>query len=267
MLKSFTNFLRYSRQIFSIQVASPRITPIEPGLLVIKGALSPHEQQQLSQEILKLGDDKTTGFWKSSPDNTKVLNSTPYRGRMFGALSSYPSILSTLAQKNLTLACEADKTLRPVTLTHSILLYYKTMYDAPKNGFIPWHQDNGENDGDEDYPVVAFTLGDSCEFLINHSKPKTSVERPIYNPGNLAHNLLFESGDLLFFGGPSRKIWHSIFKIHPGTAPSYLPFEGARLNATLRYTPELLGQESRFATQDAATLPQSNQFYDQLKMK
>lgn len=70
------------KRMFSTQAASPKIRPLEPGLLVMKGGLSPHEQQQLSQEILKLGDNKTTGFWKSSLDNTKALNSMPYRGRL-----------------------------------------------------------------------------------------------------------------------------------------------------------------------------------------
>lgn len=257
----------YAKQAFSTTSSPPNVVSLEPGLALIKGALAPQEQQQLSKDILALGSHQKTGFWNLSANNNPTLNSRPYRGRMFGALSTYPPILTSLAKKNLELVSQIDKTIKPIVPTHSILLYYKSLLTPPKQGFIPWHQDNGQNDGDEDFPIVSFSLGDTCEFLIAHSKPQISPEHPIDDPINLAHRLMFESGDIIVFGGPSRKIWHSIYKIHPDSTPSFLPFDGARLNATLRHTPRLLGQEEHFATQDAEKLSKSNQFYNTLTMK
>lgn len=116
-------------------------------------------------------------------------------------------------------------------------------------------------------PVVSFNIGDSCDFLVNRERPKVNVTHPLSNPANLAHRILFESGDVVIFGGPSRLIWHTIYKIHQNTAPQFLPFQNARLNFTFRYTPKLLGDEARFATQEASKLPKDNQFYKTTQMK
>lgn len=187
---------------------------------------------------------------------------------MFGAMSTYSKLLSDLCERNLKLAVDADKTLKMVKPTHAIILYYQALATAPAKGYISWHQDNGENDGKEDYPIVSFSLGNSCDFLVAHSKPKTSPTHPAANPQNLAHRILYESGDVLVNGGPCRLMWHSIFKMHPNTAPGFLPLNNARLNVTLRYTPDIVGDEARFATpQDSSKLPRDNQFYKVSKMK
>lgn len=182
-------------------------------------------------------------------------------------MQSFPPVIAESLQSNLELAVKADPTLRMVQATHLILLYYKTLPDAPKAGYIPWHQDNGENDGEEDFPVVSFNIGDSCDFLINHVKPKVDSSHPFSDPANLAHRVKLESGDVLVFGGSSRYIWHSIHKIHENTAPDFLPFEGARLNFTFRYTPQILGREAEFATPSGAKLPRDNPFFKLSKMK
>src|SRR5467141_4901350 len=69
-------------------------------------------------------------------------------------------------------------------------------------------------DGEEpsDAPVVTLSLGDSCVFRFagvgRRNGPFTDVE--------------LRSGDLLVFGGPSRRIYHGVPKVLEGTAPSSL---------------------------------------------
>ena len=83
-------------------------------------------------------------------------------------------------------------------------------------------------DGEEpsDAPVVTLSLGDSCVFRFagvgRRTAPFTDVE--------------LRSGDLLVFGGPSRRIYHGVPKVLDGTAPPDLGLPPGRVSITLRET-------------------------------
>jgi alkylated DNA repair protein (DNA oxidative demethylase) len=83
-------------------------------------------------------------------------------------------------------------------------------------------------DGEEpsDAPVVTLSLGDSCVFRFagvgRRNGPFTDVE--------------LRSGDLLVFGGPSRRIYHGVPKVLEGTAPENLGLPPGRVSITLRET-------------------------------
>lgn len=239
---------------------------LDPGLILIKSNLSINEQKELANEALKNRGENAKGFWKTDSTGKRILNSTHWRGRIYDSIDKFPPLVSEICQRTIHLANEQDKTLFPVVPTHLINLYYKSNPKPHPNVFIPWHQDNGENDGDGFYPVISFTVGDSCEFLISHLKPRISANNPLSNPANLAHRILFESGDVLIFGGACRNIWHSIYKILPNTAPPELPTKEIRLNWTSRYSP-MIEDVEKFATQEADSLPKDNQFYKLTKMK
>ena len=230
---------------------------LEPGLVLIKNGLAPEEQVHLAKKALDIGDEPIKGFW-TLENGQKRLNSQPWRGRMFGHVSSFPSLFTELCVKHLQQANQLDSSLIFQKPTHLILLYYQSLPNPPKGGYIPTHRDNGENDGEENSAVVSFSIGDSCDFLVSHTKPILS---PSGDPKNLAHKIYLESGDVTIFGGKCRYIYHSIPRIHQATAPNFLPFQGARLNFTFRYAPKIIGQEERFATISADKLPRNNPFY------
>jgi alkylated DNA repair protein (DNA oxidative demethylase) len=83
-------------------------------------------------------------------------------------------------------------------------------------------------DGEEpsDAPVVTLSLGDTCVFRFagvgRRNGPFTDVE--------------LRSGDLLVFGGPSRRIHHGVPKVFEGTAPADLGLPPGRVSITLRET-------------------------------
>jgi alkylated DNA repair protein (DNA oxidative demethylase) len=83
-------------------------------------------------------------------------------------------------------------------------------------------------DGEEpsEAPVVTLSLGDSCVFRFagvgRRNGPFTDIE--------------LCSGDLLVFGGPSRRIYHGVPKVLEGTAPEGLALPPGRLSITLRET-------------------------------
>lgn len=238
-----------------------KASQLQPGLILIKNGLSASMQVKLAEIARELGSDPDKGFWKINDQGQKVLNQAPlapHRGRIFDAIANFPKIISEQCQKNLIRAAQIDKTIKPIEPTHLILLYYKTLAEPPKGGYIPWHQDRDPNDGDDDKPVVSFTLGDSCDFLVCNELPKISQTHQLSNPSNLAHRVLFESGDVLIFGGPSRKIYHSIYKIYNKSAPDFLP-EGIRLNFTSRYAHKIIGKEEDFSSKNFKSSYHSNQ--------
>src|SRR5438270_12932718 len=83
-------------------------------------------------------------------------------------------------------------------------------------------------DGEEpsDAPVVTLSLGDSAVFRFagvgRRNGPFTDVE--------------LRSGDLLVFGGPSRRIYHGVPKVLEGTGPGGLGLPPGRVSITLRET-------------------------------
>jgi alkylated DNA repair protein (DNA oxidative demethylase) len=85
------------------------------------------------------------------------------------------------------------------------------------------HQDGEEPSA---APVVTISLGDTCTFRMagvdRRTAPYTDVE--------------LRSGDLLVFGGPSRRIFHGVPKVLDGTAPDGLGLPPGRLSLTLRET-------------------------------
>jgi alkylated DNA repair protein (DNA oxidative demethylase) len=85
------------------------------------------------------------------------------------------------------------------------------------------HQDGEEPSA---APVVTISLGDTCTFRMagvdRRTGPFTDVE--------------LRSGDLLVFGGPSRRIFHGVPKVIDGTAPVGLGLPPGRLSLTLRET-------------------------------
>lgn len=76
-------------------------------------------------------------------------------------------------------------------------------------------------------PVVSFSIGESAEFLYNDHRDTESAKK-----------VILESGDVLIFGGESRRIFHGVTTIIPETAPTALLEEThlrpGRLNLTFR---------------------------------
>lgn len=85
------------------------------------------------------------------------------------------------------------------------------------------HQDAEEP---SDAPVVTLSLGDTCIFRMAGALRRSApfCDAPL------------ASGDLLVFGGPNRRIYHGVPKVHEGTAPSGLGLPPGRLSITLRET-------------------------------
>jgi len=85
------------------------------------------------------------------------------------------------------------------------------------------HQDAEEP---SDAPVVTISLGDSCLFRIAGVDRRTA---PFID-------LRLHSGDLLVFGGPSRRVFHGVPRVEDGTGPHDIGLPPGRLSITVRET-------------------------------
>ena len=85
------------------------------------------------------------------------------------------------------------------------------------------HQDRG--DSSLDAPVVSISLGDDATFVVGG----------LYRKGP-TRKLDLYSGDIVWFGGPSRLIFHGIQGIRSGTSSllEQIGLPGGRINLTLR---------------------------------
>jgi alkylated DNA repair protein (DNA oxidative demethylase) len=85
------------------------------------------------------------------------------------------------------------------------------------------HQDSEEP---SPAPVVTISIGDTCLFRIAGVDRRTSpfIDLRLY------------SGDLLVFGGPSRRIYHGVPKVYDNTGPRIPGLPAGRLSLTIRET-------------------------------
>jgi len=77
-----------------------------------------------------------------------------------------------------------------------------------------------------DAPVVTISLGDTCLFRFAGVDHRTAPFTDLW----------LRSGDLLVFGGPTRRIYHGVPKVLTGTAPPGLGLPPGRLSITIRQT-------------------------------
>ncbi len=95
-------------------------------------------------------------------------------------------------------------------------------YDADAR--LGLHQDRGE--GSLDAPVVSISLGDDATFALGGLSRKDPVRR-----------FTLHSGDLIWFGGASRLVYHGVerIRLHTSTLLTQAGlFDSGRINVTLR---------------------------------
>jgi alkylated DNA repair protein (DNA oxidative demethylase) len=96
-------------------------------------------------------------------------------------------------------------------------------------------------------PVVSVSVGDRCLFRFGtaagRGRPWSDVE--------------LGSGDLFVFGGPSRRAFHGVPRIFPGTGDPSIGPEGGRFNVTIRESglTDETAESGRAANGHAKALP------------
>lgn len=119
---------------------------LEPGLVILRGALSIQSQLEISQMIFEHGHQRRKWWARTKVDGQErwmLNNYRQGRGRIYDALCHYPGggsgeVLRLLCEDSASLACRLDPAMPALcSPSHLLTLYYTS---ARKLG---WHRDNG----------------------------------------------------------------------------------------------------------------------------
>ena len=91
-------------------------------------------------------------------------------------------------------------------------------------------------------PVVSVSVGDTCDFSYTPVGKQQSEQVIVPRQGVCVSTHRFgrgqvvklESGDVLVFGGPSRRMHHGVLKVYNSTKPRNVMMRPGRLNLTFR---------------------------------
>ena len=203
---------------------------LAPGVVVISGWLSPAEQRALVQQFrvwalppAGLRHPRVpSGHLMSVQSVCLGWHWHPYAySRTADDTDGAP--VKPLPSNIARLACQA------VTDTFGASTAEQFEPDAViANLYAPGARLGLHQDAEEpsDAPVVTISLGDACVFRMAGVDRRTA---PFID-------LELQSGDLLVFGGPARRIYHGVPKVHDGTAPPALGLPPGRLSITVRET-------------------------------
>ncbi|KAF1315805.1 Alpha-ketoglutarate-dependent dioxygenase alkb, partial [Globisporangium splendens] len=212
-----------------------------PGMVLLKNFLSPSEQQQLVDDAQRLGLSKG-GFYKPTyASGAKCRLHQMCLGRHWNVVTEQyeqvrtnfdhapvlplPTLWSDLAVKSL----DAAKALDPRVMGECkgmnpdicVVNYYKK---AGRNG-MHIDKDESEEAMAMGSPVISFSIGSAAEFAFIDHYPEGQEAVPVVR---------LETGDVLVFGGPSRKVVHALTRVYPNTQPEWLRMRPGRLNFTFR---------------------------------
>lgn len=217
-----------------------------PGMVLLKNFLSPSEQQRLVDDAQRLGLS-TGGFYKPTyASGAKCRLHQMCLGRHWNVVTeqyeqvrtnfdnapvlALPQLWSDLAVKSLDAAKALDPRVmgdcKGMTPDICVVNYYKK---AGRNG-MHIDKDESEEAMEMGSPVISFSVGSAAEFAFIDHYPEHEEAVPVVR---------LETGDVLVFGGPSRRVVHALTRVYSKTQPEWLRMRSGRLNFTFReYKPK-----------------------------
>ncbi|KAL5720864.1 hypothetical protein ACHQM5_013494 [Ranunculus cassubicifolius] len=225
----------------------PHPTLLRPGMVLLKSFIAPNDQIKIIEKCQDLGVGPG-GFYQPGYNGGAKLSLRMMclgkdwdpQTRSYDNIRSIdgasPPIIPVAFRKLVREAIQAsynimrekgvknpDKEIPWMEPDICIVNFYK------ENGKLGLHQDKDETDESikKGLPVVSFSIGDSAEFLYGDER---DVDK--------AQKIELKSGDILIFGGKSRRVFHGVTSIKPDSAPKFLRDEAdlrpGRLNLTFR---------------------------------
>ncbi|KAF6168186.1 hypothetical protein GIB67_011571 [Kingdonia uniflora] len=199
---------------------------LRPGMVLLKNFVGNDDQINILKQCRELGIGPG-GFYRPTPTSVEMRMCLGMiwdaRAKQYAAQQLFegedplviPEEFKTLVQTAIETShelCDEDNVsieeIPAMVPDIGVVSFYK---DAPKKRVL--HQDKYESDFTITYkgsPVVSICIGDSAKFVYGDSH---NVDK--------AKKVIVESGDVIMFGGPSRRIYHGISIIH-GTTPRFL---------------------------------------------
>ena len=145
-------------------------------------------------------------------------------------VAPFPTWLGQLAGKAVDDALELEPRLSGNSLLSSSSGAPTSDAYAPDVALLNWYSGrakmgmHADKDEPSDAPVVSVSLGDSCVFRFGTPESR----------GRPWVDTVLASGDLVVFGGASRRAYHGVPKLLSGTADPRGGIRGGRFNVTIR---------------------------------
>jgi len=214
-----------------------------PGMVILRKYLSSTCQQEIVDIIRNLGVGSGGFYQPVYASGAKCRLQMMCLGRHWNVVTEQyentrtnfdheqvpplPRRLADLAQFAVSDAVKADEQVlgRCKSMQPDICIanFYKKI---GRNG-LHIDKDESTQSLDAGSPVVSFSIGCAAEFAY-------CTEYPEKGSGAMVPVVRLESGDVLLFGGPSRRLVHSLTRVYPNTSPEWLNMSPGRLNLTFR---------------------------------
>jgi alkylated DNA repair dioxygenase AlkB len=223
-----------------------RLTVLQDGMVLLRGALELSAQQAIVDLVRELGMG-AAGFYAPKTRGGSMhlmmmclgLHWNPVNQKYEERRSNLddipapplPPMLWEIVRDAAATATEACASLPSIEPGVCLVNHYG------HSGRLGFHQDKSEREKTlrRGSPVVSISIGDSCEFGYCDSRPEEAdLSQRALGGGAKPRTVRLDSGDVLIFGGPSRLVYHGVTKIYPNHRPKGLELAPGRLNLTFR---------------------------------
>jgi alkylated DNA repair protein (DNA oxidative demethylase) len=218
----------------------PRI--LAPGAVLIPGWLDARSQRRLVAACYAWADGRLRAPRMPNGSSMSVgiaclgWHWYPYRYSRTvddgdgGPVSPFPRWLGRLARRAVDDALDVDQTVgdrhsSSASGDSGVLERY-----APDVALVNWYTPKAkmgmhtDNEEPSSAPVVSVSVGDSCIFRFGTPQSR----------GRPWVDAVLASGDLVVFGGPSRRAYHGVPKVLAGSADPACGVSSGRFNVTIR---------------------------------
>ncbi|CAE8604170.1 unnamed protein product [Polarella glacialis] len=195
-------------------------------MVIFRELLSPVAQQWLVDLFFRLGDSSLRGgfgCFEQGPHGRRLLN-YGHRAQYVDELAEFPAAFRQL-HESIQARVRDCKHCGDAPASVAILNYY-----CGRSSGMGWHVDadteppHATPEEAHGSAVVSLSIGDSCHFRYRDSGARSATERSVR----------LNSGDVLVFGGPSRKVEHCVSDLDVSGRPQWLSMPSGRINVTFR---------------------------------
>jgi len=223
-----------------------RLTVLQDGVVLLRGALELDVQQALVDAIRTIGLG-AAGFYTPKTRGGTMHLRMMCLGRHWNPINqryeerrtnldnepapALPAGLWELVRAAAETASEACGSIPTIHPGVCLVNHYG------HSGRLGMHQDKSEAHETlrRGSPVVSISVGDACDFGYCDSRPEEADAALVaLGGGDKVKTLRLDSGDVLVFGGPSRMVYHGVTKVYPNHRPKALVLAPGRLNLTFR---------------------------------
>lgn len=218
------------------------IENVLPGMVLLKGFLLPELQQCIVNEMHRLGKCRGGFYRPVYASGSKCKLKMMCLGKHWNVVTEeyemtrsnfddapvlpFPETLNQVIDRVIQIGKSSDGLVMGDRKTYTPDICVANYYTKAGRNGLHIDKDESKRSMDAGSPVVSFSIGASASFAYCMEYPASSQ--------TMVPQIELNSGDVLIFGGPSRKIVHALTRVHADRFPPWLNMRKGRLNLTFR---------------------------------